>query len=214
MPRPLTPFEQRATDFFNVNKLYFFVAVCLIQFLLHYIEKEFVIDEIAAIKYMEGSQAFIFSLFQGIELLAVPFVLAWKFTVVAFVIWTGSFLWGYRITYTQCWHITMIASTLFFIPEVLTIGWFFFFHPDPTLWDVRAFYPFSLMNFFDHDFLDYRYWKPLKDLNIFEIIYWFVLVKGIDLVARKKKSVAYAIVFTSYVPLFLLWLLFYIGVYK
>jgi len=85
---------------------------------------------------------------------------------------------------------------------------------DPTIHDIRAFYPFSLMHFFDYNFLDKRWAYPLRALNIFEVVYWFLLVKGVHHYARKDKTMVWLIVACSYVLLFFLWLGFYAVVYK
>ena len=108
----------------------------------------------------------------------------------------------------------MFAEMIFFIPEILTILWFFFIDTDPTYWDVKAFEPLSYMNFFNHEEVPEKYWYVNSALNVFEIGYWILLTYGVNFAARKKKSIANAIVFTTYVPLFLLWLWFYLGVYK
>ncbi len=87
-------------------------------------------------------------------------------------------------------------------------------HSDPTIHDIRAFYPLSLMHFFDYHSIDKRWAYPLRALNVFEIIYWFLLTMGIHHYARKDKKVVWLIVLCSYVLIFFLWLGFYVVVYK
>jgi hypothetical protein len=144
----------------------------------------------------------------------VPLVYLWKFTVIGFVIWVGSFMFGYRVTFSQCWGIAIVSEFVFLVAELAKIIWFFFVETDPTYDDIRGFYPFSLMNFFDYQSIEKRYAYPLRALNLFEIAYWFVLVEGVHFFARKKKNIAWLIVLSSYVLIFLLWLWFYIIVYK
>ena len=208
MPREQTPFELKVKSILSVNKTYFFIALCLVAFLLAFIEKQYVFDEIAAIQFMEGPQKVVFQIFKGVELVAVPLALALQFTIVGFVLWVGCFLWGYRVDYYKCWKIAMIASTIFLVPQILTILWFTFIETDPSYWDVKAFYPLSLMSIFDHEFINDNYHIVYKSLNVFQITYWFLLITGVDLAARKRKSIAQAIVFTSYVPMFLFYLWF------
>lgn len=85
---------------------------------------------------------------------------------------------------------------------------------DPALNDISAFYPFSLMHFFDYYSIDRRWAYPLRALNLFEIAYWFLLVEGIQHYARKDKKYIWIIVSCSYILIFILWLLFYVVVYK
>ena len=89
-----------------------------------------------------------------------------------------------------------------------------FFDTEVTVFDIRAFYPLSLVNLFDRHTLDPRWIYPLKSLNLFEVIYWFALVYGINLAANKKRSTAVLIVFTSYVFFFFVWLGYYLLIYE
>ncbi len=214
MPREFSSLELRVRDWVSFDKKLFFVMICVIAFIMLYIQQTFIIGEIAAFQFLEGPEALIFQLISGLKFLSIPIVYALKFTIVAFILWVGCFMWGYKVTYNKCWQIAMIAELIFFIPTVIKIFWFMFVSTDPNYWEYQAFYPLSYMNFFDYSEVAGRYQYPNQALNVFEIGYWIVLSYGIDFAARKKKSVANLIVATSYVPMFLLWLWFYIGVYE
>lgn len=214
MPRELSPLEQKVRSWFGVNKVVLFAMICLMTFTLLYIKKNFIIDEIAAFRFMDMNELLAFDLKAGVQLITIPIVYAWKFTLISFAIWVGSFLWGYRVTYKQCWVIVMIAEMIFFVPETIKVLWFLFVDNDPNYWDVQSFYPLSYMNFFFHEEVAAKYWYPNMSVNLFEILYWVILTYGVDFVARKKKKIANYIILTSYVPLFILWLWFYIAVYK
>jgi len=149
-----------------------------------------------------------------LQFISIPIVYLWKFTVIAFVIWLGCFMYGYRVTYVQCWGVVIGAEFIFVIPEFLKIMYFLVIETDPSYSDIGAFYPGSLMHFFDYYSLDRRWAYPLRALNLFEIAYWFALVLGIHHYARKEKKIVWFIVASSYILLFLLWLWFYVVVYK
>ncbi len=212
MPREFSSLELRAKEWVSFNKKFFFVVVCLIALLLLYVQQTFIIGEIAAFQFLEGPEALLFRVLSSLKFLAVPLVYAMKFTVVGFILWTGCFMWGYKVTYTRCWQIAMIAEVVFFVPTILKIFWFMFVNTDPNYFEYQAFYPLSYMNFFDYQDVPKKYIYANKALNIFEIAYWVVLTYGVDFAARKKKSVANAIVLTTYIPLFLFWLWFNIGI--
>ncbi|KYG83341.1 hypothetical protein [Roseivirga echinicomitans] len=214
MPREYTPLEAKMKEYTSINKTMVFILMCIISTLLLYIQQTFILYEITAFKFMDGVDLMLLKAISGLKYLGIPIMFALKFTVTGFILWTGCFLWGYRVTYKQCWQIAMFAEMIFFIPEILTILWFFFIDVDPTYQDFLAFEPLSYMNFFNHEQVAEKYWYVNSSLNVFEIGYWILLTYGINFAARKKKSIANAIVFTSYVPLFLLWLWFYLGVYK
>ncbi len=214
MPREFSNLELQVRGWVSFNKALFFFAVCLIYFLLVYVQQTLIIDEIAAFKFLEGPQALIFKIIAGFKMLSIPLVYGIKFTIVGFILWVGCFMWGYNVSYYKCWSIAMIAEVVFFVPTLIKIFWFLIVDTDPSYWDYTAFFPLSYMNFFDYKEVAEKYWYVNQQLNVFEIVYWVVLSYGVDFAARKKKSVANAIVATSYIPLFLLWLWFYIGVYE
>lgn len=207
--------EHETKSFFAADKRLLFLLLCLATLLLLYIKITFIENETAAFEFLQDRpEGMILRLLSTLKFLSVPFVYMWKFTVIAFVIWVGCFMFGYRVTYQQCWGVVIGAEYIFLIPEVLKIVWFMSIQTDPTLNDISAFYPFSLMHFFDYYSLDKRWAYPLRALNVFEIAYWFLLVEGIQHYARKDKKYIWIIVSCSYVLIFFLWLLFYLVVYK
>ncbi len=207
--------QNHIRQYLDFDKRLFFVFFCLISFLLLFMKKTLVESEIAAFEMLEmRGEMGLFKLLNALEYLSIPLVYLWKFTILAFIIWVGSFMFGYKVTYTKCWQIVMIAESVFFIPELLTTLYYILIPSDPSYWDIKAFYPLSLMNLVNYELVDPRYHYVLKRLNVFEIVYWFALIYGLHWTAKKRLDTAYAIVFSSYVLVFFLWLAFYAIVYK
>jgi hypothetical protein len=207
--------ENEAKSIFATDKKLLFVLLCLVTLLLLYLKKSFIENETAAFEFLQDRpEGTILTLISTLQFISVPLVYLWKFTIIAFVIWVGCFMYGYRVTYGQCWGVVIGAEFIFFVPELLKIIWFLTLEPDPAWTDIGAFYPLSLMHFFDYYSIDTRYAYPLRALNVFEVIYWFLLVAGIHHYAKKEKKIVWYIVLSSYVLIFLLWLVFYIAVYK
>lgn len=200
---------------FNSNKWLFFVMLCSITLLLLVTKKMLIENETAAFEILEqrGEMGIIHTL-NGLQYLSIPLIYLWKFTVIAFMIWIGCFLFGYKISFSETWHIVLVCEIIFFIPELLKIIWFVFFSGEVNLFEIRAFYPLSLINLLNIYELHEKWFYPLKALNIFEITYWFMLVSALNFKAKKKLSVAYAIIFSCYVLFFLLWLLYFTMIYK
>lgn len=200
---------------FAADKKLTFLLLCLATYALLYIKIAFIENETAAFQFLEDRpEGALFQLLNAVRVISVPLVYLWKFTVIGFVIWVGCFMYGYRVTFSQCWSVAIVAEYTFLIPEIIKIGWFMFVDTDPTYDEVRGFYPLSLMNFFNYYEMDKSYAYPLRALNLFELIYWFVLVTGVHFFAHKQKKTAWLIVSCSYILLFLLWLWFYIVVYN
>ena len=207
--------EHETKSFFAADKRLLFILLCLVTLLLLYIKISLIENETAAFEFLQDRpEGMILKAISTVKFLSIPLVYAWKFTVIAFVIWIGCFMFGYRVTYSQCWGVVIAAEFIFLIPEILKILWFMVVNTDPTYNDISGFYPLSLIHFVDFESLDKRWAYPLRALNVFEIIYWFLLVGGIHHHARKDKKYVWIIVACSYVLIFFLWLLFYSIVYK
>jgi hypothetical protein len=207
--------EHETKSFFSADKRLLFILLCLITLLLLYVKVSLIENETAAFEFLQDRpEGMVLKAISTVKFLSIPFVYLWKFTVIAFVIWVGCFMFGYRVTYVQCWGVVIAAEYIFLIPEVLKILWFMVVHTDPSYNDISGFYPFSLMHFVDFQTLDKRWAYPLRALNLFEILYWILLVEGIHHYARKEKKYVWIIVSCSYILIFFLWLLFYSIVYK
>lgn len=207
--------ESETKSLFAADKRLLFVVLCLATFLLLFVKIAFIENETAAFEFLQDRpEGTVLRLLNGIKFVSIPFVYLWKFTVIAFVIWVGCFMYGYRVTYAQCWGVVIGAEFIFLLPEVIKIFWFVAVQTDPDYHEIRSFYPLSLMHFVDYYAVDKRWAYPLRALNLFEVLYCFLLVAGIHYYARKEKKVVWLIVACSYILLFFLWLGFYVTVYK
>lgn len=201
--------------FYAADKRVLFLLLCALTLLLLYIKKAFIENETAAFEFLQDRpEGMVLQIISGLQYLSIPLIYLWKFTVIGFVLWIGCFMFGYRITYAQCWGIVMAAEFVFLIPELLKIGWFMFIDTDPNYYTIRGFYPLSLIQFFDYLTMDKRWAYPLRALNLFEIVYWFALANGVHYFAKKEKRIVWWIIACGYILIFLLWLVFYVIVYK
>ncbi len=209
------PFTGITKDLLAINRLFFFALLCFLTFLVLFIKKTFIEFEITAFQILdERGQLGFFKIISALQYLSIPAIYLLKFTFIAFLVWVGCFGFGYRVTYANCWHIVMVAEIVFILPELLKIFWFLFVETDPDFATVRAFYPLSLMNFFDFESVEHKWHYPLKSLNIFEIFYWFFLVAGIYIKSNKVYRQSMIIGLFGYVLPFLFWLGYYTVVYK
>ncbi|MBL7875644.1 MAG: hypothetical protein JNL53_08265 [Cyclobacteriaceae bacterium] len=207
--------ETENTSLFTSDKKLTFIILCLLSILLLYIKKSFIENETAAFEFLQDRpEGTVLRIISALQFFSIPLIYLWKFTVIGFVLWVGCFMFGFRITFTQCWSVVMAAEFIFLIPEILKIGWFMVVETDPTLPEIRAFYPLSLMNLVDYETIEKRFAYPLRALSVFEIFYILIMVNGVHLFAKRDKRAAWWIVSASYILIFLLWLVFYIIVYK
>jgi hypothetical protein len=202
-------------SFFSADKKLTFFLLLLLTYLILYVKIVFIESETAAFEFLaDRPEGGVLQAIAALRFLSVPLIYLWKFTIIGFVVWVGCFMWGYRVTFGQCWAIAIVSEFIFLIPEVIKILWFFIVETDPSYDQIRSFYPLSLMNLFEYSEIDTRYAYPLRALSVFELTYWYLLISGVHFFARKEKNVAMYIVLSSYVLLFFFWLWFYTIVYK
>jgi hypothetical protein len=179
------------------------------------LKRTFVIADIAAFEVLQDrGEMWVFDLFFGLQYLTVPFFIAWRITLTSFVVWVGCFMFGYRITYAQLWRWVMFAELVFIIPEFLKLFWFILSSNDPNYQDIVAFYPLSLINLIDYQNVGSAFHYPLKALNIFEALYWYVLMIGVYFLSGKEWKQSVLIVSSTYILFFFIWLGYYMIVYK
>lgn len=209
------PFVSIVKDLLEIKRIPFFLIICLLTFLVLFIKKTFIEYEITAFQILdERGELGMFKLISSLQYLTIPLIYLIKFTFIAFFLWVGCFGFGYKVTYSNCWHIVLVSEIIFIFPEIIKVIWFMVFETDPNFGEVRALYPFSLMNFFNFETVESKWHYPLKSLNLFEIIYWFLLVAGIYVKSYKIYRQSVIIGIFGYALPFIFWLGYYTLIYK
>ena len=211
----LRKWRNALSNVLETETIVYFLALCIVTFLVLFAKKALVENETVAFQILQEDGRFgIFQIFSNLQFLAIPLIYTYKVTVIAFILWVGAFMFGYKINYKQMWRVALVAETVFLLPEFAKIMWFILMDHQPDIFEIRYFYPLSLINFFDAEMLSPQFHYPLKAANLFEILYWFVLIEAVHLTANKKWNYAMAIVFSTYVLGFIIWLIYYTQVYK
>src|ERR1700690_714779 len=105
---------------FAAEKKTTFLLLCAATLLVLYAKKAFIENETAAFEFLEDRpEGTILQLISAIQFFSIPPVFLWKFTLISFVIWVGCFLFGYRVTYSQCFGLVIVAEFIFLVPEIL-----------------------------------------------------------------------------------------------
>ena len=202
-------------DWFHFNSLLFFLLLCLITAGLLIFKKTFIIDGLAAFEILnERGESGVINLIFGLQYLSVPVFYLWKITITTVFLWISSFFFGYRLLFNQIWKLVLAAELFWILPELIKIIFFLGGTEGMSYWDIKAFYPFSLLSMLDYESISARWHYPLKSLNIFEPVYWYLLYFGIFALSKKKRKTSFLIVLLGYIIPFLAWLGFYAIVYK
>lgn len=212
---PEKQMEELLKSLLKTKTIILFIVLSLLAALILWTRIQLVENETIAYQILQEQGRFgVFKLLNSLKYMSIPFGYAFKLTVIAFILWTGAFMFGYKISFSQMWKIALVGEFVFLFAELTKIVWLIVIPYDITIWDIKAFYPLSLMSIFDINAIPTNWVYPLQSINLFEPLSWLVLVYGIHFTAKKKLDYAYAIVFTTYVSAFLCWLVYYAIVYK
>lgn len=202
-------------DWFSVSGKLLFLLLCVTYFGVLFLKRTLVFEGIAAFEILqERGEVWFIDLFVGLQYMTIPVYLIWKFSLTAFILWVGCFMFGYRVTYSQLWKLTSLMELIFLIPEFLKIIFFMAGDGNYSFEDVQNYYPLSLASIFDAASLNGRWVYPLKAVNLFELIYWLGLTLGICWISGKKLRTSILIVASSYVLFFFLWLVYFVAAYR
>ena len=138
--------------------------------------------------------------------LIIPLVYTIKFSLITLWVLSGSILFGYRSSFLEIFRVTVIAEFVWLIPSFITLVWFGFIYPDYSLLDFQYFKPLSLLNFFDTSKIESWLIFPLQSLNLFEIVYMFVLAIGIKKILNKGYIEALNFIAPVYGTAFVTWI--------
>ena len=202
-------------EWFHFNSFVFFALLCIITIALLVFKKTFIIDGLAAFEVLnDRGESGVIDLIFGIQYVSVPIFYLWKITITTVFVWISSFFFGYRLLYKQLWKLVLMMEIVFIAPELIKIVWFIGGTGGLDYWAIKAFYPGSILSMLDYESIGQRWHYPLKAINIFEVIYWYLLYFGVYALSNKKRKISALIVLTGYVIPFFAWLLFYAIVYK
>lgn len=135
----------------------------------------------------------------------LPLVTSVKLLLVASCLGLGLFFESNKINFKQLFGVVLKAEFVFLIPTILKILWFAFVQTNYTLKDLQFFYPLSVLSFFDASTIESWLVYPFQLLNVFEVVYWLVLAKGVQKIIQKDFTLSFEIVLASYGTGLVLW---------
>ncbi len=176
----------------DLNKTLYFVLLCLLSILITYSAKSLLITEDLYFEFFGDQLSFeriseIISTsekWEWFSYVIIPFYYLIKIFLVGVCIYIGSVVIGVDISFKKIFHVALLAETVFLIPSIYRVFWFFFIQTHYTLSDIQYFFPLSLLNFFDPSSLELWFIYPLQILNVFEVLYWLLLAYGLCLITQ------------------------------
>ncbi|MGY6522798.1 MAG: sulfate ABC transporter permease [Mongoliitalea sp.] len=210
-----SPILQRIDEQLDFNRKVFFLILTVFYVVIRFVTNDLILKSIPGYESLEKEGTFTyFHIFNTLNYLWTPFSLLWKFLLTTFLLWMGSFAWGYKISFNRIWSLVLLAEVIFIVPEILKLFALILFPEHWSLAEMRDLYPLSILSLMDHDQVSKAYIYPLQALNLFELVYVLSLTIGITAILKKDWKASLMIVGTGYVLLFLGWLVFYILAYR
>ena len=135
----------------------------------------------------------------------IPVVYSIKLSLIAACLSIGVFFATNKFSFKSAFGVALVAEFVFLIPTILKILWFAFIQTNYTLKDLQFFYPLSVLSFFDASIIESWLVYPFQLLNVFEVVYWLVLAKGVQKIIQKDFTPSFEIVLASYGAGLVLW---------
>jgi len=138
----------------------------------------------------------------------IPIIILIRTSVVSFCLSVGLFLYDIenKIQFKQFFRIALIGEFVLVFVGVFKLIYFYFFKTEVTLQELQQFYPLSYINFLDVENLEPWLVYPLQTVNLFEIMYFFVLVYGMHKLLKNNYWKSFEITAASYGTGLLIWL--------
>jgi len=215
MTKSLSPDAARLKELIDFDKRLFFFLIVILFLVIRFLTNTLILEAIPGHQNLEESGEFlVFHIFNTLNYIWTPFALLWKFTVIAFLFWLGSFMIGYKVPFKELWQFALVAEVIFIFPELIRL--LVYLSPDPSVSfrEIDEYRPFSLLSVFDTENLASRYHYAFASLNVFEILYGIFWVYGFQMISRRSLKESFHVVLLSYFFPLLLWLGFYVLVYR
>ncbi|MBV5280861.1 MAG: hypothetical protein JZU53_00360 [Paludibacter sp.] len=110
-----------------------------------------------------------------------------------------------KIKFKDTWGIVLMAQWSTLGSIFVKVLWFGFYHTKFTMNELQSFSPLSLINLFDRKTLDVWLIYPIQLFNVFEFMYWAILVIGIKKILQKTWLKSLEIIFLSYGVALFIW---------
>jgi len=191
------------------GKFNFALLLCL-TFLLIYITDRYILtvgfyeDSGEFLSGIPGKDIAVYETLQKWIYFSSALYLLLKLGTITLILHTALYLNDQNVPIGNIFKVSVLSEFVFLIPALIKVLTFRYTYPNGNLLDWHRYYILSLLSFFKNVPADWYY--ALQTVNIFEIIYWFMLGFGIAGVTGLNFDRSLRIVVISYVPALLVWI--------
>jgi len=151
----------------------------------------------------EQAAAVMTSIRQWVYLFSALYVLV-KLLAITGLLSTALYLNNCRVAFGKVFTVVAASEYIFLVPAALKICLFRHVFPKGSLDDWHRFYVLSVLSLARNVPADWIY--PLQALNVFEVMYWFILAFGLYKIAGMTYDRSLRLVVTAYVPALVIWI--------
>lgn len=144
---------------------------------------------------------------QWLSYCAIPLLYFFKFLLISCCLLCGSIFFDAKLKFSDAFKISILSDIVFVIPVILKVVWFAFLHKQYTLEDIQHFSPLSVVNFFDPKSVSALWYYPLQSINVFEVLYIFVLGFWIYKFENKNYEKGLRLAVSTYLPGLFIWII-------
>ncbi len=198
------------------KNLFYFISVLFALFIIIYLTKYFLnTDELLYNFYSEKlAQEQVEKLLETqqkwawIGYAVIPLIILIRGSLVALCLSIGVFFYDmeHKIPFKRFFRIALIGEFVLVLVGYFKFGYFYFIKTEFTLQDLQQYYPLSYINFLDLEKIEPWLIYPLQTVNLFEIVYFFVLVYGMYKLLQNKFGKSIEITAISYGTGLVIWL--------
>ena len=139
----------------------------------------------------------------------IPVLILIRSSLVALVLSVGNFFYNMdedeSPRFSRFFRIALYGEFVLLFVGVFKLLYFLFIKTDYTLLDLQQYYPLSLINYLDLETLEPWLVYPMQSINLFELVYFFVLVYGFWKLKQNKFWQSLEIVGVSYIIALTIW---------
>jgi hypothetical protein len=126
-----------------------------------------------------------------------------KLFFITLILYTALYFFNYPVVFSAVFYVVVWSEFIFFVPALIKVVYFYFVYPDATLMEWHRFYVLSALSLFSSAPADWTY--ALQTLNVFEVLYWFLLAAGISRISKLSFDRSMQIVLAAYLPALVVW---------
>ncbi len=210
------PDQEQNSSWHSGSNWQWFILICLIYAGSSFISQTFVLSD--SLFYNSYGEQIAFERIE--EMLAfqnqwrwasyaiLPIFLSIKLLLVALCLLGGVIWEEYKIGFRKIWSMLLRAELVFALGSILIVGYIALFVDLKRMEDLQTFHNFSLLAFIPvGEDIDAWYLYPLQVVNLFELVYWFVLVKGMQILTGRSVGEMFGLVGRSYGLGLLIWVM-------